>query len=174
MGRSLPAVPRARFVFHRLNAQPSALNSDSSMKTTALLRRFAVTFALCAASLASAQTATLKADASALVLSGGSITFTAAANYDGQPSAVGWAIALPSDWTFVSVSGANVPEISPDAGSTGTLEFAYTSAPARRAEFNLVVRYPAGATTAKAVPTVLIRANGKLATLTPSPVVFGR
>ena len=83
-------------------------------------------------------------------------------------------IALPSDWTLVSVSGANAPEISPDVGSTGTLEFAYTSAPAGRAEFNVVVRYPAGATTAKAVPTVLIRANGKLATLAPTAVEFGK
>ena len=47
-------------------------------------------------------------------------------------------------------------------------------APAGRAEFNVVVRYPAGATTAKAVPTVLIRANGKLATLAPTAVEFGK
>ncbi len=144
------------------------------MKTTSLLRPLAVAFALCAASVAFAQTATLNADASALVPSGGRITFTAAVNYDGQPSAVGWAIALPSDWTLVSVSGANVPEIVPDSGSTGTLEFAYTAAPAGRAAFTVVVRYPAGATTAKAVPTVLVRANGKLTTLTPAPVVFGQ
>ncbi len=143
------------------------------MKTIVHLRRLAVTVALGLASVAFAQTASLKADAAALMPSGGSVTFTAAATYDGQPAALGWAIALPSDWALVSVSGANVPEISPDVGSSGTLEFAYTSAPAGRSEFNVVVRYPAGATTAKAVPTVLVRANGKLTTLTPNPVEFG-
>ncbi len=144
------------------------------MKTIARLRYLAVTFALGLASVAFAQTASLKADVAALIPSGGSVTLTAAATYDGQPAALGWAIALPSDWTLVSVSGVNIPEISPDVGSTGTLEFAYTSAPAGRAEFNVVVRYPAGATTAKAVPTVLIRANGKLATLSPTAVEFGK
>ena len=144
------------------------------MKTIARLRYLAVTLALGLASVAFAQTASLKADAAALIPSGGSVTFTAAATYDGQPAALGWVIALPSDWTLVSVSGANAPEISPDVGSTGTLEFAYISAPAGRAEFNVVVRYPAGATTAKAVPTVLIRASGKLTTLAPTAVEFGK
>ena len=94
------------------------------MKTIARLRYLAVTLALGLASVAFAQTASLKADAAALIPSGGSVTFTAAATYDGQPAALGWVIALPSDWTLVSVSGANAPEISPDVGSTGTLEFA--------------------------------------------------
>ena len=90
------------------------------MKTIARLRYLAVTLALGLASVAFAQTASLKADVAALIPSGGSVTLTAAATYDGQPAALGWAIALPSDWTLVSVSGVNVPEISPDVGSTGT------------------------------------------------------
>ena len=144
------------------------------MKNASLLRRLFATFALCAATGAVAQTASLKADSTALAAGGGSVALTASVSYDGQPAALGWAIALPTDWTLVSVSGANVPEISPGMGATGTLEFAYTSAPAGKAEFNVVVRYPVGSATAKAVPTVLVRANGKLATLTPAPIEFGK
>ncbi len=144
------------------------------MKTSPALRRLAAAFFLLTASIAFAQTAALKADATALAPGGGTVTLTASVSYDGQPSALGWAIALPADWTLVSIAGSNVPEISPSVGSTGTLEFAYTAAPAAKSEFTLVVRYPAGATTAKATPTVLVRANGKLATLTPAPVEFGK
>ena len=49
------------------------------MKTIARLRYLAVTLALGLASVAFAQTASLKADAAALIPSGGSVTFTAAA-----------------------------------------------------------------------------------------------
>lgn len=144
------------------------------MKKSAILRRLAAAVFLFTAGFAFAQNATLKADTTALAPAGGQVTLTASVSYDGQPSALGWAIALPADWTLVGVAGANVPEISPSTGSTGALEFAYTAAPSSRAEFSVVVRYPAGSTTAKAVPTVLVRANGKLATLTPAPVEFGK
>jgi hypothetical protein len=144
------------------------------MKNSFAFCRLFAGFFLLTAGAAFAQNATLKADATALAPAGGQVTFAAAVSYDGQPSALGWAIALPADWTLVSVGGANVPEISPAAGSTGALEFAYTAAPAAKAEFSVVVRYPAGTATAKAVPTVLVRANGKLATLSPAPVEFAR
>jgi hypothetical protein len=144
------------------------------MKNASFFRRLVVTFVLGAATAAFAQTASLKADSTALAAGGGSVALKASVSYDGQPAALGWEIALPTDWTLVSVSGANVPEIAPVAGATGTLEFAYTSAPAGKAEFTVVVRYPVGSTTAKAVPTVLVRANGKLATLTPAPIEFGK
>ena len=110
----------------------------------------------------------------ALAAAGGSVALTASVSYEGQPSALGWAIVLPADWTVVSVTGTDVPEISPSAGATGTLEFAYTAAPATKAEFTVLVRYPAGVTTAKAVPTVLVRAQGKLTTLNPAPIEFGK
>ena len=144
------------------------------MKNASFFRRLVVTFVLGAATAAFAQTASLKADSTALAAGGGSVALTASVSYEGQPAALGWEIALPTDWTLVSVSGANVPEIAPVAGASGTLEFAYTSAPAGKAEFIVIVRYPVGSTTAKAVPTVLVRANGKLATLTPAPIEFGK
>lgn len=143
------------------------------MKTTLLcLRRLGAACFLFIAGLAFAQTAALKTDTTALAPGGGDVALTATANYDAQPSALGWAIALPADWSLVSVSGVNVPEIAPTAGSTGTLEFAYTATPATKAAFTVVVRYPAGCRAAKAVATVLVRSGGKLTTLTPTPVEF--
>ena len=144
------------------------------MKKKSLIRAIALTFvAFSAAALGFSQSATLTASTSALSASGGNLTLTAAANYDGQPGAIGWSVVLPPDWALVSLAGPNPPGIAPDLGTTGTLEFAHTSIPANRAEFSFVVRYPAGAVAAKAAPTVLIRANGKLTTLQPAPVEFG-
>ena len=144
------------------------------MENSSAFRRLFAGFFLLTAGAAFAQNATLQADATALAPAGGQVTLTASVSYDGQPSALGWAIALPGDWTLVSVAGANVPEVSPAVGSTGALEFAYTAAPAAKAEFSVVVRYPAGTAIAKAVPTVLVRANGKLATLSPAPIEFAQ
>lgn len=130
---------------------------------------------LCAATFCFAQpAASLSAEDTALVPGGGSVALTATVTYGEQPGALGWSIVLPADWSLVSVAGANIPGIVPEAGNSGTLEFAYFTIPANRAEFKLVVRYPAGATAAKAAATVLIRANGKLVTLEPAPVDFGR
>ncbi len=127
-----------------------------------------------AAALGFAQTASFTADTSSLAAGGGFLSFVATATYEGQPGAVGWSIELPKDWSLVSVSGANLPGIASEPGSSGALEFAYITIPADRAEFRLVVRYPAGTMAAKIGPTVLIRANGKLITLAPSPVEFAR
>jgi hypothetical protein len=126
--------------------------------------------AFCAAVSGFAQHATLTADNATLAPSGGTVALTATVSYEGEPGAVGWAIALPADWTLVSVSGPNVPSIAPDAGSTGTLEFAYTNVPSGRAAFTVLVRYPAKSAAAKATPTVLLRSGGILTTLTPPAV----
>jgi hypothetical protein len=126
------------------------------------------------AATAFAQNATLTSDTTALVPSGGSVTLTATASYDATPGALGWSIALPADWTLVSVSGPHVPAIAPEPGTAGTLEFAYTSVPAQRAEFTVEVRYPANASPTKLTPTVLLRSDGKLTTLTPPAVELQR
>ncbi|HUR56835.1 MAG TPA: hypothetical protein VM029_03940 [Opitutaceae bacterium] len=126
--------------------------------------------ALLASATVFAQSASLKADNTTLAASGGSVLLTATVSYDGEPSALGWSILLPADWSLVSVTGPNMPAIVPEAGATGTLEFAYTAVPANRAEFSVLVSYPAGAGTTTAAPTVLIRTAGKLSTLTPPAV----
>ena len=73
------------------------------MKNASFFRRLVATFVLGAATAAFAQTASLKADSTALAAGGGSVALTASVSYDGQPAALGWEIALPTDWTLVSV-----------------------------------------------------------------------
>lgn len=132
--------------------------------------RFALVALVCSAASAVAQTASLTADSTALSPSGGTVALTATVSYDGEPGALGWAIELPADWSFVGVSGPTPPAIVPDAGTTGTLEFAFTAVPAHRAEFTVLVKYPANARSTAATSTVLVRAGGKLNTLTPAPL----
>ena len=117
-----------------------------------------------------AQNATLTTDTPVLAPSGGTLVLRAAADYADEPGAVGWSIKLPGDWSLVSINGPHVPDIRPDVGATGELEFAFTSIPANRAEFSVIIRYPVNAASAEATSTALIRASGKLATLTPAPV----
>ena len=117
-----------------------------------------------------AQNASLSTDTPVLAPSGGTLVLRAAADYANEPGAVGWSIKLPGDWSLVSINGPHVPDIRPEAGTTGELEFAFTNIPANRAEFSVIVRYPANSPSAEATSTVLIRASGKLATLTPAPV----
>ena len=71
------------------------------------------------------------------------LVLRATAEYQGEPGALGWALALPADWSLVAINGPQAPAIAPAVGSTGTLEFAYTDVPAKRAEFAVIVRYPA-------------------------------
>ena len=123
-----------------------------------------------AASCAFAQNASLSSDTSVLAQSGGTLVLRATAGYEGEPGALGWSVVLPADWSLVAVNGPQVPTIAPEPGSTGTLEFAYTAVPANRAEFSMVVRYPANAASIQATSTVLVRTGGKLTTLTPAPV----
>ena len=126
--------------------------------------------ALFAAASAFAQNAALTADQTNLAPAGGTVMLTASASYEGELGALGWSIALPADWSLVSISGPNVPAIAPEPGASGTLEFAFTSVPAGRAEFSVLVKYPANAQAATATPKVLLRSGGKLATLSPAPV----
>lgn len=135
--------------------------------------RFAAFGLVCSAAPVLAQTATLTANTTDLAAVGGQVMLTASVSYDGEPGAVGWSIQLPADWTLESVSGPNLPAVAPDAGTSGTLEFAYVSVPPYRAEFSIIVRYPAGAKSGVATPTVLLRAAGKLTTLKPQPVQLG-
>lgn len=134
--------------------------------------RFLLLLAMGLSLPAFAQQAELRTDAARVSASGGQVKLTAAVSYDGAPGAVGWSIALPAGWKLVSVAGPNVPAVAPEAGSSGQLDFAYTAVPAGRAEFSVWVSYPAGAAGSKVTATALVRNEGKLATLTPAPVVF--
>lgn len=140
------------------------------MKPSQLLRPLIALLALTLASVAFAQTATVQADTAALSPAGGLVKLTASVVYEGEPGAVGWQLTVPAGWALVSVEGPQAPQIAAPAGTTGTLEFAYTRSPRAGATFSVVVRYPAGTTEGKVVPKAIIRANGKLTTLQPTPV----
>ncbi len=135
-----------------------------------MLRSLVATVAIFSAAAAFAQNASLSSDTAALSPSGGTVVLTATATYDTAPGALGWQIALPADWTLVSVVGPNLPGIKPDVGSTGTLEFAFASVPSSRAEFSVQVSYPANTGSTQATSKVIVRTAGKLTTLTPAPV----
>lgn len=140
---------------------------------SSLLRSTVLAACLGAVSLFAGE-ARLTADAKAISPKGGIITLTASASYDGAPGALGWSITLPSDWQLVAVAGTHVPEVTPSTNATGTLEFAYTSPPEGGASFIVSVRYPPGAASTKINSVALVRADGKLVTLTPESINLGR
>jgi hypothetical protein len=119
-----------------------------------------------------AQTANLTTRTNDLSPNGGELTLLAALGYNERPAALGWSIPLPAGWSMVRVGGGEGPQVVPEPGTTGTLEFAYTSVPDYMASFAVTVRYPAGSGGAKIASTVIVRANGKVMTLTPDTVVL--
>lgn len=127
---------------------------------------------LATAILGVAQTATLKADRIWLTASAGTVSLTAAATYDGQPSALAWSVALPEHWSFVDMAGPDVPAVAPAAGATGVLEFAFTTAPANRAEFVIRVRHESNDEPNAIVSSVILRKDGKLTNIAVAPVQF--
>jgi hypothetical protein len=124
--------------------------------------------ALLTAALGHAQSAALT-PASANVSGGTTVTLTASANYVGAPSAVGWSVTLPEGWSFVGTSGPNPPQVAPQAGATGTLEWAYTNVPADVAVFVITVKAAGKPGTVQLPAKVLLRANGKQQTVEVTP-----
>ncbi len=91
-------------------------------------------------------TASLTANVATYAATGGQVVFTATIEYSSvaAPTALGYALTVPTGWALVSTAGPNAPEIRPSAGTTGSLEYAFTSAPAGSASFAITVSYPAG------------------------------
>jgi hypothetical protein len=58
-------------------------------------------------------------------------------------TALGFEDLVPAGWTYVSASGANVPDVRPAAGATDTFGFAYIAVPAFPASFSYVIQVPA-------------------------------
>ncbi|MBI5767102.1 MAG: hypothetical protein HZA93_04855 [Verrucomicrobia bacterium] len=124
---------------------------------------------LLTASIGFGQSASLVADKSA-VASGAELTLTASATYEGTPSAMGWSVTLPAGWSYVSTTGPDVPAITPQAGATGTIEWAFTESPAGVAHFRFTVKATGKAGDSVLKARVLLRAAGKQQTVEASPV----
>ena len=125
------------------------------------------------AASASAQTVTVAPSTTTCSATGGTITFTVTLSYTGAPSALGFSVVAPSNWTFGAAGGANPADVAPGAGDTGELDFAWITIPASPVSFTFTVNYPAslaGNQDFKA-PTGIFRING-VATQTILPDVL--
>lgn len=105
---------------------------------------------------------------------GGEILLIASVSYAERPAAVGWEIDLPAGWVLAACTGPNLPDVRPPDGSTGRLEFAYTTLPEAVAVFELRVRYPSGGEPATLAAEVHLRGRGALSTLRPRAIILPR
>lgn len=90
-----------------------------------------------------AQTIVLTPSTTTVNPAGGSLTFTATISYTTTPSVLGFNTTLPTGWSYLSTGGTNVPAVTPTAGTTGLLGWAYTTTPNSPASFTFSVSYPA-------------------------------
>ena len=104
---------------------------------------------------------------------GATITITSTINYTGEISALGWSTSLPAGWSYTS--GAGSFNVSPAAGTIGTLNWAWTSTPASPVTFTYTVSIPAtetGARTLIAMATVALPSADQVHMFaTPDPLV---
>lgn len=109
-----------------------------------------------------AQTVTITPSTNSCSATGGAVTFTVTLSYAGSPSALGFSVFAPSNWTFGAVGGASPPDVKPGAGDTGELDFAWVSIPASPARFTFTANYPAGLAGNQyfKTPTGIFRING--------------
>lgn len=115
-------------------------------------------------------TAALVANTLSLLPGGGTVTLTASILYPGEPSSLGFLVELPAGWAYQG--GTGEPAIKPDAGSTGTLEWAYSSGfGTGGSSFSFTVSYPAGLGASQTVTSSAIY-RSPLANLAISPLVF--
>jgi hypothetical protein len=124
---------------------------------------------LAAASLGYGQSATLIADTT-VVSTGSELTLRPSVVYPGTPNAVGWSITLPDGWSFVATNGPDVPQIGPEPGSTGTLEWAYANVPIGGARFSFKVKAGGAAGSVKLIARVLLRIDGKQQQMDAGPL----
>jgi pectate lyase len=119
----------------------------------------------------SAATATLTADSAIAPYAGGTVTFTATIGDYTTASALGFEVTLPADWTYATTSAG--PAVTPAAGSTGTLGWAYITIPASPASFTFTATAPAGTAMPQNIAaTAYLRANGVQTTIPVSSITL--
>jgi hypothetical protein len=124
-------------------------------------------------SFALAQVASLAADRASLGNLDGQIALIATVEYTTTPAALGWEIHLPQGWSFVSISGPNIPEIAPKSGEGGNVELAYTTIPEGRARFVIHAKFPGSARKPiDIVSKAILRTGGELKILKPTVLHF--
>jgi len=108
---------------------------------------------------------------------GGTVTITNTLSYTGTTTSLGWSVTT-AGWSFVSVGGDNMPQVVPSVGTTGTLEFAWTTPPASPVTFTYTMNVPAGTTDEQILTaSAIVRISGLspvTITVTPSPLVVAK
>jgi hypothetical protein len=89
-----------------------------------------------------AQTVVLTPTTTIFNQAGGTLVFSASVSYSTPPSVLAFSANIPSGWSYES-TGDNGPNVAPAYGTTGTLDWIYTSAPPSPINFNFTVKYPA-------------------------------
>lgn len=115
------------------------------------------------ASALTAATATLTADTAIAPYAGGTVTFTATIGDYTTAAALGFEVTLPAGWSYAT--GSAGPAVTPAAGSTGTLGWAYITIPTSPASFTFTAAAPAGAGACDLAATAYLRAGGVQTTL---------
>lgn len=77
-------------------------------------------------------------------VAGGTVTITNTITYTGAAKTMGWRVAIPFGWSYAS--GTNDGSTKPAAGTTKSLEWSWTTAPASPITFTYTLNVPAGAT----------------------------
>lgn len=111
-------------------------------------------------------------------VAGGTVTITNLLTYAGTATGLGWAVTLPPGWSFASVAMAGAPQVVPPAGSTGTLDFAWTTVPDGQVQFTYTLNVPAGTTGDQTIAgQALLRVSGaavETLPILPDPLVVPR
>jgi hypothetical protein len=105
--------------------------------------------------------------------SDGTATVNCTITYSGQPSALGWSVAIPSGWSYQS--GQNEPGVHPSPGESGTLAWAWTSIPPSPVQFSYTLRVPAGESGQKSLSATASKREAGQAqqtTATPNPLLL--
>lgn len=125
-------------------------------------------------SILSAATATLSCDTAlqaTVPYGGGPVTFTALVYDYSIPAPVRWAVTIPTGWSYVSTS-ADGPPSAPPSGSTGTLQWTYTTLPTSPASFTFILNAPAGATSIQEFTSTVYLKNGDTESSITTPTVM--
>lgn len=101
-------------------------------------------------------------------LPGANVTITNTLYYSGTAQSLGWSVVLPAGWAYVSDTLGSSGVVKPAVGSTGTLDWAWTTVPASPVTFTYTVSVPAGELGARAITAnAIVRPTGA-----PAPLQF--
>jgi uncharacterized delta-60 repeat protein len=84
---------------------------------------------------------------------GGRVTILNTLTYVGSPVSLGWQVVLPEGWSYASGAGSE-GEVKPAVGTTGLLEWSWTTVPASPVSFSFTLNVPAGTTGEKPLQAI--------------------